>query len=101
MRRLTESIEGKRVKVQAGAELYSSARWKRLVERIKVRDRMICQATGALLVDPYPGALSPVVDHKRPHQGDEALFWDEENLWLVSKGWHDSTKQAQDKRGRQ
>ena len=98
VRRLTLSATGKRAKVQPGSHLYNSAKWKRLVAKIRVRDRMICQATGALLIGKYPDALSPVVDHKTPHGGDEALFWDEENLWLVSKGWHDSQKQSQDKR---
>lgn len=98
VRRLTLSTEGKRAKVQPGAHLYKTARWQRLVDKIRLRDGMVCQVTGLSLIEAYPGALSPVVDHKTPHEGDEALFWDEENLWLVSKGWHDSQKQAQDKR---
>ena len=29
------------------------------------------------------------IDHLTPHKGDEALFYDPENLWLVCKQCHD------------
>lgn len=92
------SGEGKRLKVQPGAELYRTARWQELVRKIRTRDKWTCQVSGVLLLGKYPAADSPVVDHKIPHEGDEALFWDEQNLWLVSKGWHDAQKQSLDKR---
>lgn len=38
-----------------------------------------------------------VVDHKIPHEGDQALFWDTNNWQSLCKFHHDSTKQAQDK----
>ena len=34
-----------------------------------------------------------VVDHIKPHKGDEALFWDAGNLQSLCKPCHDSTKQ--------
>ena len=33
-----------------------------------------------------------VVDHKQPHKGDEALFWDENNHQALCKTCHDSVK---------
>lgn len=34
-----------------------------------------------------------VVDHIKPHRGDEALFFDPDNLQSLCKSCHDSTKQ--------
>ncbi|WP_291376383.1 hypothetical protein [Devosia sp.] len=38
-----------------------------------------------------------VVHHKVPHKGDEQLFWDISNLEAVSKEWHDSEGQREDR----
>jgi 5-methylcytosine-specific restriction protein A len=35
----------------------------------------------------------------RPHRGDSVLFWHEENWQPLCKPHHDSTKQAEEKRG--
>lgn len=77
---------------------YKTSRWQKLRERILIRDRYICQKTGVLLIGKYPAPDSPVVDHKTAHRGDERLFWDEDNLHAVSKAYHDSTKQAEERR---
>lgn len=61
------------------------------------RDLFTCQRTGVLLVGKYPAPDSPVVDHIRPHRGDETLFWDEGNLMAVSKEFHDREKQAEER----
>jgi 5-methylcytosine-specific restriction endonuclease McrA len=53
-----------------------------------------------LLVGRHPAPNSPVIDHIIPHRGDERLFWDESNLHAVSKAYHDSTKQSEERRGR-
>lgn len=81
------------------ADWLNTARWQRLRLRIAKRDGWVCQATGVALVGRYPAANSLVVDHIVPHRGDPALFWDETNLRAVSKAWHDSVKQGQEKRG--
>lgn len=52
-----------------------------------------------MLSGKYPADNAPTVDHKRPHRGDLALFWDESNLQAVAKGWHDKIKQSLEKRG--
>ena len=78
---------------------YKTARWQKLRLKILQRDLYTCQKTGVLLVGKHPAPNSPVVDHKRAHRGDERLFWDENNLHAVSKDYHDSEKQAEE-RGR-
>jgi 5-methylcytosine-specific restriction endonuclease McrA len=75
---------------------YKTARWQQLRERILLRDMFICQRTGVMLIGKHPAPNSPVVDHVKPHRGDEALFWDESNLMSVSKAWHDKAKQAEE-----
>lgn len=79
---------------------YGTVRWQRLRERVFVRDNYTCRQTGALLIGKHPDPLSPVADHIVPHRGDPALFWDEENIQTVSKAWHDTEKQRQEKTGR-
>jgi len=43
--------------------------------------------------------VATVVDHVKPHRGDQALFWDEGNWQSLCKTHHDSTKQAEEKSG--
>ena len=40
-----------------------------------------------------------VVDHKVPHRGDQALFWDTSNWQALCKRCHDSHKQRLEKSG--
>ncbi|AZN71997.1 HNH endonuclease [Georhizobium profundi] len=77
---------------------YKTARWQKLRLKILQRDLYTCQKTGVLLSGKHPAPNSPVVDHKRAHRGDERLFWDEDNLHAVSKAYHDSEKQAEERR---
>lgn len=79
---------------------YKSARWRRLRLKVLRRDSHVCQATGVALIGAHPAPDSPVIDHKRPHRGDPDLFWDEDNLWAVSKAWHDGVKQRLEASGR-
>ena len=75
---------------------YKTARWRRLREQVLIRDAYTCQRTGQVLGGKHPAPDSPVVNHKRPHRGDESLFWDIDNLETVSKAVHDSTIQAEE-----
>lgn len=75
---------------------YKTTRWQRLREQVLIRDHFICQRTKALLIGKYPAPNSAVVDHIKPHRGNEELFWDMDNLQSVSKEYHDSIKQAQE-----
>lgn len=77
---------------------YKSARWQRLRHQVLVRDTYTCRQTGVILAGKANAPDSPVVDHIKQHNGDPALFWDPANLQAVSKVWHDSEKQALERR---
>ena len=79
---------------------YKTARWQKLRLVVLERDGYVCQQTGTLLCGKHPAPNAPVVDHIRPHRGDERLFWDINNLQSVTKEYHDSTKQAAERKGR-
>ena len=76
---------------------YKTARWQKLRQKILLRDNYTCQQTGVLCIGKHPADTSPVIDHKIPHRGDERLFWDESNLQVVSKKFHDGEKQRQER----
>lgn len=77
---------------------YGTARWQRLRWSVLVRDLFTCQwpGCGELVGD----TSQLVADHKVPHRGDPALFWDEANLWCLCKRCHDSAKQREEARAR-
>jgi 5-methylcytosine-specific restriction endonuclease McrA len=67
-----------------------------LREQVLIRDAYTCQRTGQVLGGKYPAPDSPVVNHKRPHRGDERLFWDIDNLETIAKAVHDSDVQREE-----
>lgn len=70
--------------------LYRTARWARLRWATLTRDMFTCQMCGRLVGD----TSKLVADHRRPHRGDLALFWDPENLWtLCASPCHSKHKQ--------
>jgi 5-methylcytosine-specific restriction protein A len=73
-------------------------RWQALRLDVLVRDLYTCQHTGVILMPGKDNPNSAVVHHKHPHRGDERLFWDMDNLEAVSKAWHDSDAQSQERR---
>jgi 5-methylcytosine-specific restriction endonuclease McrA len=75
---------------------YKTARWQRLRMSILRRDLFTCQWRGCGRVEADTSLL--VADHRKPHRGDEALFWDADNLWCLCKRCHDSLKQRQERR---
>ncbi|SFI65612.1 hypothetical protein SAMN04515648_1013 [Phyllobacterium sp. CL33Tsu] len=87
-----------REKTQHWRAWYHSARWQKLRLQILIRDNYTCRQTGVLLIGKARSPNSPVVDHIMPHNGDETLFFDPTNLQAVSKEYHDSEKQKQDRR---
>ncbi|MDZ4382819.1 MAG: HNH endonuclease [Parvibaculum sp.] len=78
---------------------YKTARWRKLRLKVLDRDNWTCSKTGVLLTGKYPAPNSPVVDHIVQHRGDPVLFWAEDNLQSLTKAYHDSEKQRQE-RGR-
>lgn len=84
---------------------YSLALWRApkrgLKARVWNRDGGRCQMPGCGVVV-IAGREAPnagVVDHKRPHRGDWALFRSLDNLWLLCKACHDQRKQVIELRG--
>lgn len=54
---------------------------------------VMCRADGSI-------TAATVVDHIKPHRGDEALFWDETNWQSLCVTHHNRDKQAIDKGGK-
>ncbi|WP_103728917.1 HNH endonuclease [Novosphingobium sp. HII-3] len=74
---------------------YNTARWKALRLAIFARDMFTCQWPGCGRLEGNTSQL--VADHRTPHRGDEALFWDESNLWTLCKPCHDRLKQREER----
>lgn len=86
-----------RAEIMPGRSLYKTAQWQRLRLQVFRRDGYVCQKTGVRLTGKHPAPNSPVADHIERHRGDPVLFFDPENLQTVSKAWHDSEKQRQER----
>jgi len=72
---------------------YGLKRWADIKRRVYARANGVCEQTGIALQPKGKLPNSAVVDHIQEHNGDPALFWDENNLQLVSKVYHDREKQ--------
>lgn len=75
---------------------YSTAAWQALRLKTFERDGYICQRSGLICSGAHPAPDSPVANHKIPHRGDEALFWDPDNIETVTKAVHDTIIQAEE-----
>lgn len=84
-----------RDQVQHWRRWYKTARWQKLRWSILVRDLFTCAMCKRIEAD----TSQLVADHKVPHRGDEARFWDEANLACLCKACHDSAKQSAERRG--
>lgn len=69
-------------------------RWQRARETY-LRDHPLC------VMCQEQNRLTPatVVDHKIPHRGDQALFWDQDNWASLCKVHHDGAKQREERTG--
>jgi 5-methylcytosine-specific restriction protein A len=79
---------------------YKTARWQRLRQQVLIRDNYTCQRTGQLCTGKHPAPNSPVVNHTRAHRGNEALFWDIDNLETITKAEHDAAVQREEQASR-
>ena len=75
---------------------YKTQAWRRLRWQILTRDLFACQMCGRIETD----TSKLVADHKRPHRGDEALFWDAANLWCLCESCHNGAKQREERADR-
>jgi len=73
---------------------YYTTRWRELRKAQLQREPLchLCRAGGRR-------TPATIVDHRRPHRGSAALFFDAGNLASLCKPHHDATKQRQE-RGR-
>lgn len=89
-----QAANRQRIVFEPWRKLYATARWRKLRMDVFMRDRFKCCM--CLRVDGNTSRL--VCDHVIPHKGDEALFWDEDNLQTLCKPCHDSDKQKMERR---
>ena len=75
--------------------LYDTKKWKtRRVAFLQSNPLCrFCTAAGR-------ATLATVVDHIKPHRGDEELFWDESNWQAMCKPCHDGAKAELENTGR-
>ncbi len=78
-------------------KLYGTARWRETRLRIFARDGFTCQHPGCGFMTANTSKL--ICDHRKPHRGDEALFWDDDNLVTLCKPHHDRDKQRAERAG--
>ena len=71
---------------------YKTKQWQQLRWKVLVAALFTCARCG--LVTAEKRAL--VADHKVPHRGDAALFWDEANLQCLCAECHAGAKQAEE-----
>ncbi|KEP68408.1 hypothetical protein DL1_11885 [Thioclava dalianensis] len=74
---------------------YSTARWQKLSLKVRVAANFTCVRCHRLAI----GKGQSIADHKIPHRGDAALFWDEGNLQCLCKACHDGAKQREESAG--
>lgn len=91
----TKTLDRKRRLFNPLRKLYSTKRWKVLRLDIFLRDIFTCQMDGCGLIEGNTSWL--VCDHIKKPEGNERLFWDEDNLQTLCKSCHDTIKQSQEK----
>ncbi len=89
-------VEGHSRTAEPWRKWYSLARWKRLRQAVFLRDLYTCQRQACGRIEGNTSLL--VADHRTPHRGDPALFWDEANLQTLCKDCHDRDKQREERR---
>ncbi|WP_313489165.1 HNH endonuclease [Stutzerimonas nitrititolerans] len=74
--------------------LYNTKAWHRLRWHQLQAEPLckLCHALGRI-------TAASVVDHRKPHKGDESLFFDATNLDSLCKPCHDRTKQQFERTG--
>jgi 5-methylcytosine-specific restriction enzyme A len=79
-----------RAKVNPWRKWYNTKEWQRLRWSVLKRDLFICQLCGTAQIE----TSKMVADHIRPHRGNPALFWDDENIWAVDAECHNTHCQS-------
>jgi 5-methylcytosine-specific restriction enzyme A len=70
-------------------DIYQSPRWRALRARVLREANHLCQCEEcAMRTFPRLPDVADTVDHRVPHRGDMALFWDRNNLRAMSTAHH-------------
>jgi len=74
---------------------YNNQRWRNLRKRFLDANPLCvkCKEMGFVTV-------ATTVDHKKPHKGNEKMFWDESNLQGLCSHCHSAVKKAEEGGGR-
>jgi len=75
-------------------KLYKTARWQRLRWKVIEQALFTCAMCGKFEAD----TSQLVADHIIPHKGNEAMFWDKDNLQCLCRCCHDTTKKRMERR---
>ncbi len=67
-------------------------RWRKARREFLTHHPLCCYCEQESRVTP-----ATEVDHIKPHRGDPALFWNEDNWQPLCRSHHSSTKQAEEK----
>lgn len=90
-----ERFDARRRARERARKWYNSVRWRKGVRARQLEAEPYC----CMCAEEGRQEWATVVDHIRPHDGDEGLFWDESNLQSVCKPHHDGRKQREEIRG--
>jgi len=81
---------------QQAAKWYKSRAWQQL-RSAQLSAHPYCQCPHHKGKD--RSAVATIVDHKTPHRGNKAVFFDRKGLQSMTKQCHDSFKQSQERGG--
>ena len=74
---------------------YKTSRWQRLRWQVLTDAMFTCAMCRRI----EGNSRYLVADHIRPHRGNDALFWDRNNIQCLCKSCHDGAKQSMERRG--
>lgn len=98
-RLVVQDRDQRRYVEQPWRKWYQTKEWQELRLAAFYRDGYICQRSGVMCVPGGTGQEdnAPVANHRIPHKGDRALFYNLDNLECVSKKVHDEIVQREEK----
>lgn len=96
-------MERRSVEAETYRRLYRDKRWcgpHGVRQQALLRDLYTCQRCGCLVIEGNTHhRRAAVANHKTPHKGNEALFFDLDNVETACKACHDTLVQREEARG--
>lgn len=96
MARLPSDTGQVRYQTQDWRKWYNTKPWAKLRWQVLLEAAFTCAMCGKVEAE----TSQLVADHKDPHRGDAAKFWDRANLQCLCKRCHDSDKQRHERAAR-